>query len=205
MAVRRWDPFRDLLGIQNEMNRLFGRTYGPGASAEAETQGSWVPPLDVYETQDRYVITAELAGMTTADIEIEVGVPLGQRGVEDNVLTLRGERKFYPDVPEEAFHRIERRFGPFQRRGALSHGRGSSPGRPRAPPAAAPPPGPGNPTPPAAPAAHAEANPLEGQLEGARAEAAGYLDDLQRLKAEFDNYRKRIVKEQTGLVERASA
>jgi molecular chaperone GrpE len=50
-----------------------------------------------------------------------------------------------------------------------------------------------------------EANPLEGQLEAARAEAAGYLDDLQRLKAEFDNYRKRIVKEQTGLVERASA
>jgi molecular chaperone GrpE len=58
---------------------------------------------------------------------------------------------------------------------------------------------------PAAPAAPAEANPLEGQLEAARAEAAGYLDDLQRLKAEFDNYRKRIVKEQTGLVERASA
>ena len=56
MVVRRWDPFRDLLGIQNEMNRLFGRTYGPGESAEAETQGSWVPPLDVYETQDRYII-----------------------------------------------------------------------------------------------------------------------------------------------------
>ena len=122
MAVRRWDPFRDLLGIQNEMNRLFGRTYGPGASAEAETQGSWVPPLDVYETQDRYVITAELAGMTTADIEITV---------EDNVLTLRGDRKFYGDVPDfypkgtptsEAFHRIERRFGPFQRRVALPQG-----------------------------------------------------------------------------------
>jgi HSP20 family protein len=122
MAVRRWDPFRDLLGIQNEMNRLFGRTYGPGESAEAETQGSWVPPLDVYETGDRYVITAELAGMTTADIEIMV---------EDNVLTLRGERKFYGDVPDfypkgtptsEAFHRIERRFGPFQRRVALPQG-----------------------------------------------------------------------------------
>ena len=126
MAVRRWDPFRDLLGIQNEMNRLFGRTYGPGeapkAETEAETQGSWVPPLDVYETEDRYLITAELAGMTTADIEITV---------EDNVLTLRGERKFYDDVPDfypkgtptsEAFHRIERRFGPFQRRVALPQG-----------------------------------------------------------------------------------
>ncbi|MCW3037627.1 MAG: heat shock protein Hsp20 family [Actinobacteria bacterium] len=113
MAVRRWDPFRDLLGIQNEMNRLFGRTYGPGESAEAETQGSWVPPLDVYETQDRYIITAELAGMTTGDVDITV---------EDNVLTLRGERTFYGDVPEESFHRIERRFGPFQRRVALPQG-----------------------------------------------------------------------------------
>src|SRR6266550_3694698 len=59
--------------------------------------------------------------------------------------------------------------------------------------------------PQAAPSAQGDANPLEGQLETARAEAAAYLDDLQRLKAEFDNYRKRIVKEQTGLVERASA
>ena len=117
MAVRRWDPFRDLLGIQNEMNRLFGRTYGPGASPEAtaepEAQGSWVPPLDVYETQDRYLITAELAGMTTVDVDITV---------QDNVLTLRGERTFYGDVPEESFHRIERRFGPFQRRVALPQG-----------------------------------------------------------------------------------
>jgi molecular chaperone GrpE len=51
----------------------------------------------------------------------------------------------------------------------------------------------------------AEPDPLQTQLEAARAEAAGYLDDLQRLKAEFDNYRKRIVKEQTSLLERASA
>src|SRR6266536_386709 len=113
MAVRRWDPIRDLLTIQNEMNRLFGRTFGPGESAEAETQGTWVPPLDVYESRDRYVICAELAGMTTADVDITV---------EDNVLTLRGERKFYPDTPEDSFHRIERRFGPFQRRIALPQG-----------------------------------------------------------------------------------
>src|SRR3989440_11386284 len=76
------------------------------------------------------------------------------------------------------------------------------PGDPAGPAAA---PGAAAPATPAGPAAPAEANPLEGQLETARAEAAGYLDDLQRLKAEFDNYRKRIVKEQTGLVERASA
>jgi molecular chaperone GrpE len=68
-----------------------------------------------------------------------------------------------------------------------------------------PPAGPPAPAAPAGPTAPAEPNPLEAQLEAARAEAAAYLDDLQRLKAEFDNYRKRIVKEQTGLVERASA
>ncbi|MEA2567360.1 MAG: molecular chaperone GrpE [Actinomycetota bacterium] len=68
-----------------------------------------------------------------------------------------------------------------------------------------PPAGPPAPAAPAVPTAPAEPNPLEAQLEAARAEAAAYLDDLQRLKAEFDNYRKRIVKEQTGLVERASA
>lgn len=113
MAVRRWDPFRDLLGIQNEMNRLFGRTYGPGADAEAETQGTWVPPLDVHETETGYVITVELAGLRSGDVDITV---------DDNVLTLRGERPFYRGLPEESFHRIERRFGPFQRRMSLPQG-----------------------------------------------------------------------------------
>src|SRR6266480_6643881 len=83
--------------------------------------------------------------------------------------------------------------------------KGAAPGPPGDAAAPAASPGPASPAAPAGPAAPAEANPLEGQLETARAEAAAYLDDLQRLKAEFDNYRKRIVKEQTGLVERASA
>jgi molecular chaperone GrpE len=78
----------------------------------------------------------------------------------------------------------------------------AAPAGPAGPP---PPAAPAGPAGPPAPAAPAEPNPLESQLEAARAEAAGYRDDLQRLKAEFDNYRKRIVKEQTGLLERASA
>lgn len=110
MVLRRWDPFRDLMSIQNEMNRLFGRTYGGGEAAESESQGSWLPPLDIHETPERYTIIAELAGMAKEDVEITI---------EDNVLTLRGDRKFYAGMSEDAFHRIERRYGPFQRRVAL--------------------------------------------------------------------------------------
>jgi HSP20 family protein len=124
MAVSRWDPFRDLLAIQNEMNRLFGRTYGGagggtvGTAGEAATgdagaevapfaAAAWTPALDVFETPEKVSVLVELAGMSASDVEITV---------EDNVLTLRGDRPFYPGVREEAFHRIERRFGPFQRR-----------------------------------------------------------------------------------------
>lgn len=109
MAVGRWDPFRDLLSIQNEMNRLFGRTYG-SAPTDVETGGTWAPALDVYETKERYVVVVELPGMTTGDVDITV---------EDNVISLKGERTFYEGVSEDAFHRVERRFGPFQRRIAL--------------------------------------------------------------------------------------
>lgn len=117
MAVSRWDPFRDLLAIQNEMNRLFGRTYGGGGAGTVgpaeetpvapETHGAWAPALDVYETPEKVNVLVELPGMSASDVEITV---------DDNVLTLRGERPFYRGASEEAFHRIERRFGPFQRR-----------------------------------------------------------------------------------------
>jgi HSP20 family protein len=111
MAITRWDPFRDLISIQNELNRLFGRTYaGAGSGGEAEATGgapgAWVPPLEVYETQDRFMVTMELPGIAPDTVDVTV---------EDATLTVRGERPFYADVPEEAFHRVERRFGPFVR------------------------------------------------------------------------------------------
>ena len=139
MAVRRWDPFRDLLAIQNEMNRLFGRTYGgegagtvgtvdeplgglghsgaaqgPAADVASDAgphaRGTWAPALDVFETPEKVNVAVELPGMSASDVEITV---------EDNVLTVQGDRPFYKGANEEAFHRIERRFGPFQRRIAL--------------------------------------------------------------------------------------
>ena len=104
MAITRWDPFRDLMSIQNEMNRLFGRTYG-GDVGET-TRGAWTPSLDVYETQEKFVITMELPGVSLDDVDISV---------EDSTLVVRGERKFYREQDEDSFLRIERRFGEFTR------------------------------------------------------------------------------------------
>jgi HSP20 family protein len=105
MAVMRWDPFRDLMSIQNELNRLFGRTYA-GGEAAGQSSGAWVPPVDIFETKDKYVVNVELAGVATDSVDVSV---------EDSTLVIRGERAFYQDIPEEAFHRVERRYGPFGR------------------------------------------------------------------------------------------
>ena len=104
MAMSRWDPFRDLMGIQNELNRLFGRTYGGESSGSSA--GAWVPPLDIFETKDKFVVTVELPGVSPEDVDVSV---------EDSTLSIRGERSFYDDVAEESFHRVERRYGAFAR------------------------------------------------------------------------------------------
>jgi HSP20 family protein len=104
MAMSRWDPFRELSSIQNELNRLFGRTFSAETSEAREA--AWAPAIDVAETQDRFVITAELPGVEPTDVDISV---------ENSVLTLRGDRRFYQETNEEDFHRIERRFGVFAR------------------------------------------------------------------------------------------
>lgn len=108
MAITRWDPFRDLMDLQSAMTRAFGRAYGTDAM-EFGT-GTWVPPLDVLERGDAFVVTVEVPGVEPGNIDVSV---------EDSTLTIRGERRFYEKVEEESFHRIERRFGQFQRTLAL--------------------------------------------------------------------------------------
>ena len=103
--VYRWDPFHDLMSIQGELNRLFGRTYA-GADPAPGSSGAWVPPLDIFETKEHFVVTMELPGIDPDSVEVSV---------EDQTLTVRGERAFYTDVPEESFHRVERRYGAFAR------------------------------------------------------------------------------------------
>ena len=98
MAFTRWDPLRDLLALQERMERLSGH----------ETAG-WTPPVDLYETADAYVVMAELPGLQRSDIEIRF---------HDGQLTLQGTRP-KADVPCERYHRVERGHGGFFRRFAL--------------------------------------------------------------------------------------
>lgn len=106
MAIVRWDPFRELTALQTEVNRLFSR-MGSGDVAERQ---SWTPSIDVIETDDSIKLKAELAGMDPKDINIEV---------QDNVLTVSGERRFQEEVKEDKYYRIERRYGSFSRSLAL--------------------------------------------------------------------------------------
>ncbi len=107
MALIRWDPFREMSALQERMNRLMSdyRTRAP-LGEEEMAQGSWIPPVDIYETKDSIVLNIELPGVTKEDMNLEV---------KDNTLTIRGEKKLEKDVKEDSFHRMERTYGSFMR------------------------------------------------------------------------------------------
>lgn len=102
----RWDPFRDLVSIQDELNRLFGRTFTGGESMRPAAAGSWMPAMDVYETEESIVAKLELPGIEPGDVDVSV---------EDHTLTVSGTREFTSDTNEENYHRVERRYGSFVR------------------------------------------------------------------------------------------
>jgi len=106
MAVVRWDPFRDLVSIQDRMNRMFEQTLSRSQVEEGGLPATWTPPVDIYETADRIVLKAELPGVTREEVDIQI---------QENTLTLKGERRFAKDVQEENYLRIERAYGPFRR------------------------------------------------------------------------------------------
>lgn len=103
MNIVRYDPFGELRTLQNEMNRLFtGATQG----REDIINGEWLPKVDVFENKDNLVLEAELPGMKRHDFELSF---------ENNVLTLKGERKFEKKEEGDNYHRIERGYGAFAR------------------------------------------------------------------------------------------
>lgn len=110
MAVVRWDPFRDLNTLQDRMNRLFddaGRTW---RTDEPSATTAWSPAVDIFETEGEIIVKAEVPGMERKDITLHL---------ENNVLTLKGERRFEKETKDENYHRIERSYGGFSRAFAI--------------------------------------------------------------------------------------
>ena len=106
MATTRFDPFREFATIQDRMHKLFGDQY-IRREDDMTTQGNWMPPVDIFETEGHdVVLTAELPDMTREDIEVTV---------EHNTLTLRGTKKLPEGVKEDQYRRIERSYGTFSR------------------------------------------------------------------------------------------
>lgn len=107
MAITRWNPSSDLYSLQSRMNRLFQDMYGDwGRSDESLHNSAFAPPVDVYEDENNLSLKFEVPGINEKDIDVNI---------DNNVLTVSGERKFEKNEKEENFHRIERRYGSFTR------------------------------------------------------------------------------------------
>jgi HSP20 family protein len=110
-TMMRWDPFQDLRSAQDEMAQMspmLAHALGLHAQqgSNQSTTTAWAPALDISERKDAYLVTVELPGVETDDLQITL---------EDGLLTIQGERHFAHDSSEQQFHRVERRYGAFRR------------------------------------------------------------------------------------------
>jgi HSP20 family protein len=107
MAITRWEPYRDLLALQNRMNSMFQDfSRGNGAGDNDLVTAGFVPPVDIYEDENKLVLKVEIPGMRQEDLDVRI---------ENHTLTVKGERNFQKEEREENFHRVERRYGSFYR------------------------------------------------------------------------------------------
>ncbi len=114
MSIMKWRPSRELAAIRDEMDRLFDEFFNFVPSRRRELlEGEWLPSVDVAETDDNVVVTAELPGVKQDDVSISV---------LNDVLTLKGEKKEEKEIKRENYHRIERSYGSFQRSISLPTG-----------------------------------------------------------------------------------
>jgi HSP20 family protein len=114
MALVRWEPVRELSSLQNDMNRLFNTFFDtPTAANGGGTARRWIPPMDLVETDDHFVLKADLPGLTEEDVHIDV---------EDDVLTISGERTSEHEDKREGYVRVERSYGSFRRSLTLPEG-----------------------------------------------------------------------------------
>src|SRR5579875_2519451 len=114
MALIRWEPVAELNTIQNEMNRLFNNFFEQPNQASRSNGNTrrWLPPMDLVETANRYVLRADLPGLSDGDVNVQL---------EDNVLTISGERAAEHEQ-QEGYYRLERAFGSFSRSLTLPDG-----------------------------------------------------------------------------------
>jgi HSP20 family protein len=103
MNAVKYDPFRELRSLQDEMTRLF---VGGGSGREEMLHGAWSPKVDIFENKDNLVLEAELPGMSRDDFELSF---------ENNVISLKGERRFEKKTEGDNYHRVERSYGEFTR------------------------------------------------------------------------------------------
>jgi HSP20 family protein len=106
MSIVRYDPFRDLRTLQEEVNRLFSTNLTRSFGEEGIGRGAWSPSVDIFENKDQIVLEAELPGMKREDFDLSI---------ENNVITLRGERNFEKKEEHDNYHRVERSYGSFTR------------------------------------------------------------------------------------------
>ncbi|RLB06056.1 MAG: Hsp20/alpha crystallin family protein [Deltaproteobacteria bacterium] len=104
MAVTRWEPLKDLMALQEKMNRLFEETFSRGP--QEEEIGVWSPPVDILERGDEVILKMEVPEVDQKDIDIKM---------EGNILTIKGERKLEEGTRREDYHRLERPYGKFSR------------------------------------------------------------------------------------------
>ena len=108
MSIVRFDPFRDITSFRDDINRLFSRNFGEGNGTQ-----TWAPAVDVFDTKDAVILKAELPGLTADDVDVEI---------DDNVLTVSGERTFADKVEDGHYYRLERSYGKFSRSLTLPQG-----------------------------------------------------------------------------------
>jgi len=107
MPPIRWDPFRDLLSLQERMNKLFEDSLVRSTSQLGDaSEGAWTPVVDILEKDDAILLKAELPGVRLEDVDLQI---------KDDVLILKGERQFEKETRKENYHRIERSYGTFSR------------------------------------------------------------------------------------------
>ena len=105
-VLTRWDPFREFITLQDRMNRLFREPFGPEGREESLTTTTFAPPVDVYEDEHNVTLKIEVPGIDEKDIDVRI---------ENNTLTVHGERKFEKEEKEQNYRRVERQYGSFTR------------------------------------------------------------------------------------------